>query len=59
MAQKYRDPVIDEIREIRCKISERFDHDPNKLVEYYMKMQKQYQDRLIDSDEQQKYPSSK
>ncbi|MFL6201990.1 MAG: hypothetical protein ACJ76J_22680 [Thermoanaerobaculia bacterium] len=41
------DPVIDEIREVRHRISARFDHDPAKLVAYYMELQKQYQDRLI------------
>ncbi|HSG38400.1 MAG TPA: hypothetical protein VLE27_02085 [Thermoanaerobaculia bacterium] len=44
------DPVIDEIREIRHRISARFDHDPEKLVAYYMEMQKQYEDRLLKSD---------
>ncbi|CAK0757790.1 hypothetical protein CCP4SC76_3010004 [Gammaproteobacteria bacterium] len=42
------DPVIDEIREVRHHISERFDHDPTRLVSYYMEMQKQYQARLIE-----------
>lgn len=41
------DPVIDEVREVRHRISARFDHDPAKLVAYYMELQKQYQDRLI------------
>jgi len=43
------DPVIDEIREVRHRISERFDHNPAKLVAYYMDFQKRYQDRLIES----------
>jgi hypothetical protein len=42
------DPVIDEIRAIRHRISERCAHDPAKLVAYYMKLQEQYRDRLID-----------
>ena len=41
------DPVIDEIREVRHRISERFGHDPERLVAYYMKLQEQYRDRLI------------
>ena len=41
------DPVIDEIREVRHRISERFGHDPERLVAYYMEMQEQYRDRLI------------
>ena len=40
------DPVIDEIREVRHRISARFDHDPSKLVAHYMEIQKQYKDRL-------------
>ena len=40
-------PVIDEIREVRHRISARFEHDPTQLVTFYMEMQKQYQDRLI------------
>ena len=41
------DPVIDEIREVRHRISQRFDHDPERLVAYYRRLQEQYQDRLI------------
>jgi hypothetical protein len=43
------DPVIDEIREVRRRISERCNNDPAKLVAYYMKLQEQYRDRLIDA----------
>lgn len=43
------DPVIDEIREIRHRISAMCDHDPVKLVAYLMKFQEQYRDRLITS----------
>ncbi len=48
MKQNLNDPVIDEIREVRHRTSARFDHDPVQLVTFYMEMQKQYQDRLID-----------
>jgi hypothetical protein len=41
------DPVIDEIREVRHQISARFDHDPERLVAYYMEIQEQHRDRLI------------
>lgn len=44
------DPVIDEIREVRQRISARFDHDPARLVEYYMELQERYRDRLVDRD---------
>ena len=49
MKQSQSDPVIDEIREVRHRISARFEHDPTQLVAFYMEMQKQYQDRLIET----------
>jgi hypothetical protein len=50
MKQTQCDPVIDEIREVRNRISARFDHDPARLVAYYMELQKQYQDRLTETE---------
>jgi hypothetical protein len=47
MAQKKTDPVIDEIREVRHRISARCGHDPERLVAYYMELQEKYRDRLI------------
>ena len=47
MRQIESDPVIDEVREVRHRISARFDHDPDRLVAYYMELQKQFEDRLI------------
>jgi hypothetical protein len=41
------DPVIRRIREARQQISKACDHDPGKVVEYYMDRQKQHQDRLV------------
>ena len=35
MEQNLSDPVIDEIREVRHRISARFAHDPTQLVAYY------------------------
>ena len=49
MKQNLSDPVIDEIREVRHRISARFDHDPTRLVAFYMELQKQYEDRLIET----------
>ena len=49
MKQNLSDPVIDEIREVRHRISARFEHDPTQLVAFYMEMQKQYQDRLMET----------
>jgi hypothetical protein len=45
------DPVIDEIREVRRRISERVGHDPARLVAYYMELQERYRDRLTDAVE--------
>jgi hypothetical protein len=48
MTSNQNDPVVDEIREIRHRVSERFDHDPARLVAYSMEFQKEYQNRLIE-----------
>ena len=47
MKQSQADPVIDEVREVRHRISARVDHDPARLVAYYIELQKRYEDRLI------------
>ena len=47
MNQPTPDPVIDEIREIRHRISASCDHDPAKLVAYLMQYQEQFRDRLV------------
>lgn len=49
MKQIRNDQPIDEVREVRRRISARFDHDPARLVAYYIKLQEQYRDRLIDT----------
>lgn len=41
------DPAIDEVRKVRWQISERFGHDPVRLVEHYIKLQEQHRDRLL------------
>ena len=48
MKRTENDPVIDEIREVRRRISARFDHDPERLVAYYVELQRRYQDRLME-----------
>ena len=40
------DIVIDRVREVRHKISARFDHDTNRLIDHYMEYQKKFADRL-------------
>ena len=47
MPQVNPDPVIDEVREARHRISEEVGHDPVRLVEYYMQLQEQHRDRLL------------
>ena len=42
------DPVIDEVRAVRRRISAQFGHDPRKLVEHYMELQQRHNDRLIE-----------
>ena len=49
MSQRESDPPIDEIREIRRKISAQFNHNAKALIEYYMQQQEQYKDRLLDT----------
>ena len=51
MKRNPNDPVVDEIRKVRRRISARFGHDPARLVRFYLEMQKQFQDRLIGSAE--------
>ena len=47
MMQDRSDPVIDEIRDVRQRISARFDNDPVRLVAHYIELQKQHGERLI------------
>jgi hypothetical protein len=39
------------VRAVRHRISERFGHDPYRLVAYYMELQKQHEDRLVHAPE--------
>ena len=48
MEKKAEDPIY-RIRRTRHEISARFDHDPVKLVEHYMELQKKHASRLITS----------
>ena len=44
------DPTIERIRKTRRLISEKYDHDPKKIVDYYMKLQKKYASRFLEDD---------
>ena len=41
------DPVIDEVRAVRRKISASYGHDVGKMIADHMKLQERYADRLI------------
>jgi len=43
---KLQDP-IEEIREVRRKISAEHGHDMERLVKHYQEMEKDYQDQMI------------
>lgn len=43
------DPTIKRIRDARHRISENFNHDPKKIIEYYIEMQKKHKERLLDT----------
>jgi hypothetical protein len=45
------DPVIERIREARHQISEEHSHDPEKVVAYYIELQKRYSQRLLESSQ--------
>ncbi|MDQ3011761.1 MAG: hypothetical protein M3X11_13765 [Acidobacteriota bacterium] len=44
------DPAIAAIREVRHEISEEFNYDLSKLFEYYVELQKQYEQRLLNTN---------
>ena len=44
------DPAIDEIRQTRCEISQRFGHDTKALIAHYRELQDRYADRLLAED---------
>jgi hypothetical protein len=45
------DEEIAAIREVRHRISERFDHDPYRLVAYLMELQKKHPEKLVPAPE--------
>jgi hypothetical protein len=47
MRQTLSDPVIEEVRAVRHRISARFDHDPARLIAYYQELQERYADRVL------------
>lgn len=45
---KENDPPIDHIREVRHQISAEFGHDPEKLVAFYAKLEKEFAGRFAE-----------
>ena len=45
------DDVVEEVRRIRREIWAEFDNDPEKVMAYYMELDKQYAERMVDSRE--------
>ena len=50
------DPAIAPVREVRHRISQQHDHDPKKLIEYYIQLQEMHKDRLL-KEAQSKKPA--
>jgi hypothetical protein len=47
------DPAITRIRKARHSISEGCGHDPQKVVSYYIELQKKYRNRIVKDLEQE------
>jgi len=47
------DPVIDEVRSVRRKISASYGHDIHKMIADHMKQKQRYADRLVTPDRRQ------
>ena len=43
----YVDPLVDEVRKVRKAISETFDHDVDKLCDYFQHIEQQHQERVV------------
>lgn len=44
------DSTFKQVRKARQLISEQCDHDPKRLVDYYIQLQKQDADRILKTD---------
>ena len=45
----YVDPLVDEVRNVRKAISEMFNHDVDKLCDYFQHVEQQYRERVVKS----------
>jgi hypothetical protein len=48
------DPAIERVREVRHRISQQCEHDPKKLVEYYLRLQERHRERLLKAAQAEK-----
>jgi hypothetical protein len=48
------DDVVEEVRQIRREIWAELDNDPEKVIAYYMELDKEYADRMIEVPSQGK-----
>ena len=46
MSEK-QDSAITQIREVRHRISEQYEHDPQRLIAYYLELQQQFTEQLL------------
>ena len=44
------DVVINQIREVRHQISEQHGHDPQQLINYYLELQQQFTEQLLEDN---------
>jgi len=54
----YNDPTVERIRKVRKEISERFNNDPKKIGDHYMRLQKKIEEKrkkLVVKEEQIQY----
>ncbi len=51
MNERIEPGTLDRVHHARHQISEKFNHDPEKLIRYYMELQKNYKNRFADSRE--------
>jgi hypothetical protein len=47
------DPAIERVRQVRQQISQEHGHDPRRLVEHYIELQKKHQGRLLKRTEEE------
>lgn len=41
-------PLIERIRKVRHQISKEYNHDPKRLVEHYIELEKRHKERFFD-----------